>query len=340
VKVLIWGAGAIGGTLGAYFVRAGHDVTLVDTVAEHVEVIADRGLSITGPIETFSVSVPAFTPDQLSGRWDNVLLCTKAHHTETALNELLPHLTKDGYVVSVQNGLNEQTLADKLGAAYVIGAFVNFGADYQEPGVIHYGGRGAVVLGELDGQATPRLKALHELFLTFDGAAVTTPNIWGYLWGKLAYGAMLFATALTNASIADALDHPEYRTLYIALGREVLHVAAALNVQPEAFNGFDPQAFMPDTPEATSQRSIDEMVAFNRRSAKTHSGIWRDLAVRKRRTEVDPQLGAIVQAGQRVGVATPITEKLIELIHDVEDGRRAQGWDALGALRHAQLEHV
>ena len=97
---------------------------------------------------------------------------------------------------------------------------------------------------------------------------------------------------------------------------------------------------MPDTPEAVSQRSIDEMVAFNRKSAKTHSGIWRDLAVRKRRTEVDPQLGAIVTAGRQVGTQTPLTEKLIELIHEVEDGQRAQGWEALGALRQAQLEHV
>ena len=340
MRVLVWGAGAIGGTLSAYFVRAGHEITLVDTAAEHVEAISDKGLSITGPIETFNVSAPAFTPEELVGQWDCVLLCTKAQHTETALNELLPHLTQTGYVVSVQNGLNELTLADKLGEARVIGSFVNFGADYQEPGVVHYGGRGAVVLGELDGQKTPRLKELLELFLTFDDAAITTPNIWGYLWGKLAYGAMLFATALTNASIADALDHPDYRTLYIALSQEVLSVTDALEIQPEAFNGFDPQAFMPGMPEAVSQRSIDEMVAFNRKSAKTHSGIWRDLAVRKRRTEVDPQLGAIVEAGQRIGIKTPITERLIELIHEVEDGQREQGWEALGALQQAQLERA
>ena len=241
MRVLIWGAGAIGGTLGAYFARAGHDVTLVDTVTEHVEIISARGLSITGPIETFNVHAPAFTPAELTGQWACVLLCTKAQHTETALSALRPHLTESGYVVSVQNGLNELTLADVLGEARVLGSFVNFGADYQEPGVIHYGGRGAVVLGELDGQDTPRLKELHNLFLTFDDDAVTTPNIWGYLWGKLAYGAMLFATALTNASIADALDHPDYRTLYIALGREVLRVAEALDIHPEAFSSLEEQ---------------------------------------------------------------------------------------------------
>ncbi len=341
MRVLVWGAGAIGGTLGAYFARAGHDVTLIDVVAEHVAVVSQEGMAITGPIEAFSVRVPAFTPTELTGRWGCVLLCTKAQHTEEALSALSPHLTEDGYIVSVQNGLNERVIADALGEARVVGAFVNFGADYEEPGVVHYGGRGAVVLGELNGRDTPRLRELHELFSTFDAGAITTPNIWGYLWGKLAYGAMLFATALTDASIADALDHPEYRALYAKLGNEILSVAGALNIRPEPFNGFDPHAFMPGTPEDVSQESIDEMVAFNRKSAKTHSGIWRDLAVRKRRTEVDPQLGAIVEAGKRVQFPTPLTERLIELIHEIEGGRRAQGWETLEALREtAPLERA
>lgn len=341
MRVLVWGAGAIGGTLAAYFARAGHDVTLVDVVTEHVKAISQKGLHITGPIETFSVSVSAFIPAELTGHWSCVLLCTKAQHTHEALTALLPHLTEDGYVVSVQNGLNEFVIADVIGEARVVGSFVNFGADYQGPGVIHYGGRGAVVLGELDGQETLRLRELHELFLVFDKNAIITPNIWGYLWGKLAYGAMLFATALTNASIADALDHPDYRALYIALGKEILGVAGALDIRPEPFNGFDPHAFVPGAPDSVSQASIDEMVTFNRKSAKTHSGIWRDLAVRKRRTEVDPQLGAIVQAGKRVQVATPLTERLIALIHEIEQGRLAQGWEALDALRDtARLERA
>nr|MBP8293665.1 hypothetical protein [Caldilineaceae bacterium] len=106
------------------------------------------------------------------------------------------------------------------------------------------------------------------------------------------------------------------------LAQEVMRVAAANQVRPQGFNGFDPLAFMPDTPVAVSLRSLEEMVAFNRRSAKTHSGIWRDLAVRKRRTEVDAQLGPIVTIGAQLGVATPLTARLIELIHDIEAGRR------------------
>jgi 2-dehydropantoate 2-reductase len=101
-----------------------------------------------------------------------------------------------------------------------------------------------------------------------------------------------------------------------------MRVAAARGVKPVGFNGFDPAAFAPDTPEEGSRASIAALAEFNRHTAKTHSGIWRDLAVRKRRTEVDPQIGVIAKLGAEVGVDTPAIRRLVELIHDIEDGRR------------------
>src|SRR6476620_4504160 len=331
MRALIWGAGAIGGTLGAYLVRAGHDITLVDVVDEHVREINRSGLRITGPIDELTVRAPAFTPDALDGRWDTVILATKAHHTEAAAQALRPHVSDNGCVVSAQNGLNEIAIARIVGAERTVGSFVNFGADYLEPGVIHYGGRGAVVVGEIDGRITPRITALGDAWRHFDPRAMATPNIWGYLWGKEAYGAMLFATALTNESIADALAMPAYRPLYIALAREMLAVAAARGVRPEAFDGVDPAAYLTTAPAGAAERSLDALVAHNRRSAKSHSGIWRDLAVRKRPTEVEAQLGIVVTLGAESGVATPLTTRLVTLIHEIERGARPQSIDTLDA---------
>ncbi len=322
MRLLIWGAGAIGGTIGAYMARAGHDVTFVDNAAVHVDAINAQGLAITGPIATFTVRAPAFTPDKVSGQWETILLAVKAQDTAAATHALAPHLAPDGYVVSAQNGLNELVIAEIVGKSRTVGSFVNFGADYMEPGVIMYGGRGAVVLGELEGARTPRVVALHSALLEFEPNSIITPNIWGFLWGKLAYGAQLFVTALTNESIADALADPAYRALYIAIAREVMSVATAQGITPEAFNGFNPHAFMPDADEAVALASLDDMVAHNRKSAKTHSGIWRDLAVRKRRTEADAQLGPIVTFGAASGVPTPLTAKTIELVHEIEEGQR------------------
>ena len=337
MRFLVWGAGAIGGTLGAYLARAGHDVTLVDSVDEHVAAINRAGLCITGPIDEFTQAVPAFTPEAVEGEWDTIVLATKAHHTEPATRALAPHLSAAGCVVSAQNGLNELEIARIVGGERTVGAFVNFGADYLEPGVIHYGGRGAVVVGEIDGRVTTRATAIRDAWRDFDERTIVTPNIWGFLWGKEAYGAMLFATALTNESIADALAMPAYRELYIALAREVLAVASARGVAPESFDGFDPSTYLPAAPRDAADRSLDDLVAHNRRSAKTHSGIWRDLAVRKRRTEVDAQLGIIVTLGRESGVQTPLTARLIDLIHEVENGVRAQSPESLDALAAQSL---
>ncbi|MGF6228383.1 2-dehydropantoate 2-reductase [Inquilinus ginsengisoli] len=330
--ILIWGAGAIGGTVGAALLRAGVDVLFVDQVAEHVAAINDRGLRITGPIDEYTVPARAVTPDAVMGEFDRIFLCVKAHHTEAAIAAAAPHLARCGYVASLQNGLNERVIAARIDKARTLGCFVNFGADYLEPGVILYGGRGAVVAGELDGQRTPRIEQLHSLLRRFEPQAVLTDNIWGYLWGKLIYGALLFATAVTPDSIADVLAAPRYRPVLTRLGLEVGAVAAAEGIRPEAFDGFDPSAFRPGAPAEATTRSFDDMVAHNRKSAKSHSGIWRDLAVRRRPTEVDAQLGPIVEIGAQHGMPTPITARLIALVHDIEAGRREMALALLDEL--------
>jgi 2-dehydropantoate 2-reductase len=334
-RILIWGAGAIGGTAGAYLVRAGHDVTFVDVVPEHVTRIRTNGLKITGPVDSFTVKASAFAPNEVEGRWSHVYLAVKSQHTGEATTALKRHLADDGYVLSLQNGLCELEIEQIVGRQRTIGAFINYGADWHGPGEILYGNRGAVVLGELDGAMTPRLEALHKVMLDFEPDAIVTDRIFSYLWGKLGYASLLFAQALGQAGIADCLARPELLPLWRKLVGETLRVAAAEGVDPLGFNGFDPRAFMPDATEEDARRSVGAMVAFNRPNAKTHSGIWRDLAVRKRRTEVDFQIAPIVQVGARHGLNSPTLKRLVEMIHEIEDGKRTLDDLNLNALLKA-----
>jgi 2-dehydropantoate 2-reductase len=268
----------------------------------------------------------------VTGTYRRIVLAVKAHHTADAVRALQPHLAADGSVLSAQNGLNELEIAQVIGRERTVGCFVNFGADWLGPGRILFGNRAAVAVGELDGSLTPRVQDYLRLLQIFDPNAVVTPNIWGYLWGKLGYGAILFATALTNESMSDNLGSKRHFPVFRGLGREVMAVARARGVEPLGFNGFDPAAFMPEADEAAARRSVAAMEEFNRHTAKTHSGIWRDLAVRKRKTEVDAQIAIIAPLGREAGVDTPLLQKLVALIHDIEDGRRAQSWETLDAL--------
>jgi 2-dehydropantoate 2-reductase len=331
MHVTVIGAGAIGGTVGAHLARAGHAVIFCDTVAEHVAAINDRGLTIQGWAEQFTVHAPAIPPDALRGPLDLVLLAVKAQHTDQAMRTIAPLLAADGVVVSLQNGLNEQVIAAAVGAERTLGCLVNFSADYLEPGVIHYGGPGTIKVGELDGRITPRLEQLRDLLATI-GPVETTPNIWGYMWGKLGYGTMLYATALADASMADVIDR--YRPLMVELAAEIYEVADRLGVRPEPFDGVEPGLYYPRAGRdwAAIERSLDALVARRRRDQKQRSGIWRDLMVRRRGTEVGDHLGPIIRHADALGLALPLTRRVAQRIGDLEAGRAQPAWEHLDEL--------
>ena len=298
MKFTVIGCGAIGGTVGAHLRRAGHDVLFCDADPAHVAAINSDGLHITGPVEDFTVHAAAVTPEGLPEQLSGVVLVSvKTHHTASVAQLLRGRLAPDTTVVSLQNGLTFDVLSAAVGAENLLVCFVNFGADYLSPGVIMQGNVGTFRIGELDGSDTERLRQIA-------GAlpyAVPTDAILGYLWAKEAYGAMLFAGAVSDLSIADSLERPEYRPLMLAVAREVL---AQAPVPPLGFDGFEPDDL---------EGSLQRLVTFNRGSAKSHSGIYRDLAVRHRPTEVAEQIDVL---------AGPLTHQVGALIRAIERGDR------------------
>jgi 2-dehydropantoate 2-reductase len=297
LQLTIIGAGAIGGTIGAHLIRDGHDVLFCDADPAHVEAINRGGLSICGPVENFTVPARAVLPDDLPATLPRAAVATKSHHTAAAAELLRGRLAPDGYVVSFQNGLTTETLSAVVGPERVLASFVNFGADWLEPGLIMQGNIGTFRVGEPAGGLTDRVRELAAAL----PYAEPTDNILGFLWGKEAYGAMLYAGAVSDLSIADSLEDPRWRPLMLAIAREVL---AQAPVRPEAFDGFDPDDL---------EGSLVRLVAFNRGSAKSHSGIYRDLMVRKRKTEVDDLLRDL---------HGPLTTCTGELIRAIERGER------------------
>ncbi len=297
MQLTIIGAGAIGGTIGAHLIRSGHEVLFCDADPDHVAMINRHGLTIEGPVENFTVPARAVVPGELPDRLDRVAIAVKSHHTATAAEPLRERLSPDGYLVSFQNGLTADELAAVVGTERLLVSFVNFGADVLGPGKIMQGNVGTFRVGELTGELTPRLLELVAAL----PYAEATDNILGYLWGKEAYGAMLWAGAVSELSIADSLEQPRWRPLMLSVAREVL---AQSPVRPEAFDGFDPDDL---------EGSLARLVAFNRASAKSHSGIYRDLMVRKRKTEVDELLRDLTG---------PLTTHVGRLIEAIERGER------------------
>jgi 2-dehydropantoate 2-reductase len=330
-ELVIWGAGAIGGTVGAYLSRAGQNPLLVDADKDHVATMKRSGLKITGPIAEFATPVRAATPDEVRGSIRRVLLAVKSQHTAAAARMIKPLLAPEATVLSLQNGLNGDAIAQKVGAERVLLALVDFASDYIEPGVIHYGGRGSVYVGETTGRITPRVREHVALLKHFDERIEASDNVAGLLWGKIAYGGLLTATALTNDTMADVLGNPRWHGAMGKIGREIVLAAKAAGVTPVGVDGFDAEAFGRGD-AAGIAASCDAMAEHYRHSAKTRSGIWRDLAVRKRKTEVGPLLAPVIAAGKKGGVATPTTERLDAMIAEMEAGQRGFSPENLAEL--------
>jgi 2-dehydropantoate 2-reductase len=335
MAITIYGAGAIGGVTGAALARSGQPVLLVDQAADHVAAINDGGLTVTGaPGGDFTVRVPAVTPAALPSGLGLVLLAVKAQHTPVALDTLAGRLGPAATVVSLQNGLNEELIAARVGAARTVGCLVNWAADWVAPGRIQHGGRGAFVLGELDGTLSPRTKELADLLGVVAETRVTD-NVWGYKWAKHVYAGLLIATALVDAHVYDVVERgPAVQRMLVALVREGMRVAEAAAIRLEAFDEFDPAWYRAGAAgDAAAVATAMAAIARQYRAhTKTKTGIWRDLAVRKRPTEVHAFFAATLARAEAHGLAMPLTRRLDALIAELETGRRTMGWANLDDL--------
>ena len=325
--ITIVGAGAIGGTVGAWLTDAGYDVTLVDVVPEHVRMMNEHGLRITGLRGERVFPVRAILGDDLRGPLGATFLCVKGHFTEGAMRQIGPLLAPDGFVLSLQNGLNEELIAREVGRERTVGAFVHFGADYIEPGLIQLGNEQTIFVGELDGRVTPRAEALCATLAHVMPAEVTQ-NVWGFLWGKLVYGAMAFVTSCVDATVPEIIDDVLGRRLCRTASQEAYLVAKSQADRLECIGEFDPNAFAPGD-DAAADAALLELADAMRGGLKQHMGIWRDLKIKQRKTEVDMQVAVIMRVGAERGIATPANAAVLETIHAIEDGRLGMEWSNL-----------
>ena len=161
----------------------------------------------------------------------------------------------------------------------------------------------------------------------------TTTNIFGFLWAKMALGAVYFATALVSADVPETYSQPDYRVMLGGLAGEVVRVAEAGGVQVESCDGFDPKVFRLHAPgtDAEIAATWDGQFRYWSRYQGGRTGVWRDLAQHKRPTEVNEQINSVVEIARQRGIAVPRLEALVRLIRGAEAGQPL-GWHNLDEL--------
>jgi ketopantoate reductase len=167
------------------------------------------------------------------------------------------------------------------------------------------------------------------------GPAVAHPNVAGHLWSKQSYSAVGATSALVDAPISETIEG--HRELTVALAREVYAVAGAIGVHPESFDHWEADAFLPEAPPRRTREVLDGFCAWLRTQPKTKTGIWRDLAVRRRPTEVPAMFEPVLRLADEHGVRCPGVRTTIRLIGELERGERQMTEENVREVERAAL---
>jgi len=340
-RIAVVGAGAIGGYTGGHLAHNGFDVTLIDSWPEHIEAIRKDGLAIEGVTEEEYVCAKPKTMhltelQQLAKQKpiDIAMVSVKSYDTEWATMLIGQYLASDGYVVSLQNCMNEERIAGIVGWDKTVGAIpALLGAELYAPGrVRRTAAKGASPyevyrVGEVHGRITKRLKELAALIGTVDSVKPTT-NLWGERWSKLCVNGMANGVAAaTRLSGNDMNRDDKIRRLSIRLAGEGVRVGQALGYQLEHIRMHDPETIA--RAGEGDRDALDEVESAilaglnsNTRSEFARPSMGQDM-LKGRRTEIDFINGVIAAKGIEVGCPAPTHLRLIEVVKQVERGQIA-----------------
>src|SRR5215831_8812748 len=340
-RIAVIGAGAIGGYTGGHLAHNGFDVTLIDPWPEHIETIRKDGLAIEGvTTEEFVCAKPKtmhLTEAQQLAKQkpvDIAFVAVKSYDTEWATRLIAQYLAPDGYVVSLQNCMNEERIAGIVGWDKTVGAIpALLGAELYAPGrVRRTAAKGASPyevyrVGEVHGRITKRLEELAAMIATIDTVKATT-NLWGERWSKLCVNGMANGVAAATGLSGNEMNRDErIRRLSIRLAGEGVRVGQSLGYQLEHIRMHDPESLAraaEGDPAALDEVESQILAALqsNTRSELARPSMGQDM-LKGRRTEIDFINGVIAAKGREVGVPAPTHVKLIDAVKRVEQGRLA-----------------
>jgi 2-dehydropantoate 2-reductase len=336
-KIAVMGTGAVGAYAGAHMARAGEDITFIDPWPANVEAMRSTGLTVSHirDVPTWSTPVRALHLTDLQQLAkekpvDIAFVCMKSYDTKWATTMIAQYLSPNGFVVSLQNCMNEETIADVVGWGRVLGCIASsITVDLFEPGHVKRaagksGDKHTVFrTGEVHGRITDRLKEVHRLVAMADSALATT-NLWGERWSKLVTNAMANGMSASTGLVSkDILTNDTLRRFGARLGSEAIRVGQALGYELEEVHHIDPEVIAragEGDPEAVREYDAHRLAEVSRAGGGEHRPSMGQDMVKGRRTEIEFLNGFIVRKAEAIGIPTPANAALTDIVKRVERG--------------------
>ena len=321
MRIAIYGAGSLGTILGAFISKAGINIELINHNKAHVEALQTMGAQITGTVK-FTQKVTAYTPNEMSGLYDIIFLMTKQQHNKDVVQLLKNYLSSDGVLVTFQNGLPEILIAEILGEEHVLGCTVAWGATLQAPGICELTSAPDALsfsLGVISEKRSKHFNKVKEL-LELMGKVEVEENFIGTRWSKLLINAAFSGmSAVLGCTFGEAARTKESRKIIQALIKECIDVCKMGDIHIEPVQGKDIVKLLDYNNTIKRAFSFFIIPIAIRKHAKLKASMLQDLEKGKL-TEVDAINGIVSQYGRKVGCPTPMNDRVVDVIHKIEQG--------------------
>lgn len=326
MRSAIYGAGSLGTVLGAYITKNGGEIDLINRNRAHVDALNRQGAHIIGTVD-MTVPVKAITPDQMKGSYDIILLMTKQLHNAEVVTMLRDVLAEDGVIVTLQNGLPEPGIAEIVGSHRTMGCVVEWGATLVEPGVCKLTSDPDSLsfhMGKMEGISDRQYAAVKSL-LEMMCPVYEETNLLGARWSKLLINATFSGLGtVVGGCFGDVSENKDAQKVAIRCMKECIDVGHAAGVTFAPVQGKN------------ITRLFDYKSAFKRMigimllpiAMKKHRAIEPSMLQDLRNgkpCEVDAINGVICAYGRKLGIPTPINDRIVEIIKQEETGALPMG---------------
>ncbi len=322
-SILVIGAGAIGGITAAFLKKAGYNVEIVCKYDEYRDLAMDRGLIIGGKVKQFTQKVPAYSSiEHVNGQRDIILLAVKATDLESVAHKIKPMMHDSTMVVAMQNGITEYELEKILGKGRVVSCIVGFGATMSQPGSMQITSGGNFVIGYLEGENRKNLDEL-EGMLSVILPVRQSENMIGDRFSKLIINSCITSLgALTGLLLGEMLRKRKARVLFIEIMKEAMELAYIMKIRVENYGGMlNFYEFLGRKGFLSSFKRHLTIRYIGMKFRKVKSSSLQSLE-KGSGTEIDNLKGFISTNGRELGIPVPVNTSMVEMIHEIEEGKR------------------
>ena len=327
LKIVVVGAGAIGGITAAFLAENGHDVEIVAKHKNTTETISNIGLTLSG-ITNKTVKINAVeTASCLNGKKDIFIIATKAYDMVDAAKSLLPFAKDTSLFIGMQNGITIDLLVETVGKERAVGCVVGFGATLTAPANIIHTSTGDLTIGMLDGIITDNLKRLKEI-LTSVAPTHISSDIYSELYSKLLINSCITSLgAISGLTLGKMLKHKKLRNIFIEIIREGVAVADALKIKIPLYANkvnYYVLASKKGGFASLKRHLVIRVVGIKYRNLKSSS---LQSLERGQKTEIAFFNGYIAKKGKEFGVPTPTNDYIIQIIGEIENKNKKPTFD-------------